>query len=113
MKRIAILMTALALAGCGNTQTDVEAIGQAKKLSNVTPLVCMDYPAFDLSLGVMRNGTGSLSKEDMWFTIVNPAVLDTLRRAVDTGAIVKVHYNSRRFSPCSDGYWLTAVEIVQ
>lgn len=104
---------ALGLAGCGNTDVDNELVGQAKKLANSTPIVCMDYKAFEVSLGIMRAGTGSMSTQDMWLTVTNENDLATIKKAVETSALVKIHYNSRRFAPCSEDHWLTSIEIVQ
>lgn len=113
MKKLLIGVALLTLAGCGDTSRHNEVIGQAKRVVNQTPLICMDYPAFDLSLGVMRNGTGSMSTQDQWFTVTDDRLLDTLRKAAETGALVKVTYDVRRWAPCSYDHWLTAVEIVQ
>jgi len=98
----------------GNKQADVEVIGQAKRLSHMTNLVCDNYPAFDISLGVMQNGTGSMSTGDQWFTVASPDVgtLDTLKKAVEGGKIVKVTYDLRRWAPCSTDHWLRSVSIV-
>jgi hypothetical protein len=109
----AMIAAAFSMAGCGNSSTDGEMIGQAKRLTNVTPLLCMNYPAFDLSLGVMQNGTGSMSTQDIWFTVVNPMAMASLRTAVDSGSIVRVVYDERRFAPCSEDHWLKDVEIVR
>lgn len=113
MKRFFALGLTLALAGCGNTAVENELVGQAKKISQNTPLVCLDFKSVDISLGVMRGGTGSMSTQDMWLTITDESLLPVIKRAVETGALVKVRYNTRRFAPCSDDHWLTAIEIVQ
>jgi hypothetical protein len=108
-----VITTTLLLTACGNTSTDGELVGQAKKFTYVTPLICEDYPAFDVSLGIMRNGSGSMSTQDMWFVVTNLSDIEKLRQAAETAAIVKIHYDTRRFAPCSDKYWMTNVEIVK
>lgn len=115
MKPILASMVLGILVGCGNSALDGEATGQAKKVSTVTPLICEGYRAFDMSMGVMRNGTGSMSTQDMWFTIYSEdaKMLNTLKEAVDHNLIVKVRYNTRRFPLCTEVYILTAVEIVK
>ena len=106
MKRIAAFGIAMLLAGCGNTSVDNEVVGQAKKMMNKTNLICLDYKVLDISLGVVRGGTGSMSTEDLFLVV-------TIKKAVDAGSLVKVHYNVRRVHPCSEGNWLTSIEIAQ
>jgi hypothetical protein len=107
-----ILATGL-LAGCGNSAMDGELIGQAKKVTLVTPLICPDYYAFDVSLGIMRNGTGSMSTQDMWFTVRNAEDVRALRDAADKGLLVKVKYNARRLPICTEPHIMTAFEVTQ
>jgi PBP1b-binding outer membrane lipoprotein LpoB len=114
MKRTLIFVSAaILLSGCGNTEFDNELVGQAKKLAQATPIICPDYKRFDVSLGIMRGGTGSMSNQDMWLTVTNEGDLSIIKRAVETGAIVKVKYNTRRLATCSDDHWMTSIEIVQ
>lgn len=70
--------------------------------------------AFDLSLGVMRAGSGSMSTQDIWFTIAGSATIDLnlLKKAVETAAIVRVHYDNRRYAICTEDHILTSFEIV-
>jgi len=110
--RAAIVGVALLLAGCGNSAQDGEIIGQAKKVTHRTPLICPNYVAFDLSLGVMKGGTGSMSTQDMWFTVAHESDIEALTKAVQAGAIVRVKYDTRRIAICTEAEILTAVEIV-
>jgi hypothetical protein len=100
------------LAGCGNIAIDGEAIGQAKKVTKTTNILCPDYYSFDMSLGVLQNGTGSISKEDVWMTIEDVRLVPAINAAVDRGAVVKVRYNERRVPFCSDHYILTGIEVL-
>jgi hypothetical protein len=100
------------LAGCGNVSVDGEAIGQAKKLTKTTNLFCPDYYSFDMSLGVMQNGTGSISKEDIWMTVDDARLIPAINAAVARGAVVKARYNQRRIPFCSDSYILTGIEVL-
>lgn len=106
-------LVALLLAGCGDSAHDGDLIGQAKKVTNVTPLICRDYIAFDVSLGVMKGGSGSMSSQDMWFTVRNQSDVATLEKAVAQAAIVHVKYDTRRFAICTEDYILTSIEIIQ
>jgi len=101
--------------GFGNSQVGGEAIGQAKKVSNATPVLCPDYTYFDMSMGVLRNGVGSMSTQDMEFTIrsADPNLIALLKDAANSGKIVKVTYNTRRAAVCTEDYILTGAEIVK
>lgn len=107
----AFLTVGLLLSGCGYAGLDGEMIGQAKKITKVTPLICPDFTAFDISLGVMQNGTGSMSGQDLWLK-VDGADLAVLKRAVDTAAIVRVKYDTKRMAICTPAAILRHVEIV-
>lgn len=114
MKHISIVIAmALALASCGYTARDGEAIGQAKKTTHATPVFCPNYVAFDLSLGVLRSGVGSMSTQDMWFTVGPGVDLSILSRAVSAGAIVEVTYDTRRVAICTEMHILRSIKIVE
>lgn len=110
MKRVMFLVL---LSGCGYSSRDNEIIGQAKKVVHLTPLICSDYSAVDVSLGVMRNGVGSMSTQDLWFYVEDRNLLAILAKAVETGAIVKVKYDQKRTTWCVPDHWLTNVEILE
>lgn len=111
MKKL-IAITILA-AACGMQSADNEAVGQVKKVIKETPLVCPDYTEVDVSLGVMRNGVGSLSKEDVSFAIDNAetAKIGTLKKAAESGAIVRLTYDVKRVSWCWPDHRLVDVAI--
>ena len=114
MRRIVVsVLLAAALGGCGYTERDGELIGQVKKVAAQTPLVCPDHVAVDISLGVMVNGVGSLSKEDVWFRVMNQSDVEGLRRMAERGAIVKVRYNVRRLTFCFNDHQLLYFEEVR
>jgi len=116
MKKV-IVMFALAvcsatlLSSCGNSSTGSELVGQAKKVINKTPMFCSDRIEADISLGVVRNGTGSMSKEDVFVQLKNPADADLLKKAVESGEIVKITYDDRRFVWCGEERLATKVEL--
>lgn len=110
MKRI--LFAALIATACGYTSRDNELVGQAKKVVRNTPLVCPDWSVADISLGVMQNGVGSMSSQDVWLTVEDRHLFATLKTAVETGAIVKVRYDVRRVTFCIEDHVVTAVEIL-
>lgn len=107
------LIPLVLLAACGFSSADNEAVGQVKKVVKKTPLVCGDYIEADISLGVMRNGVGSLSKEDVELAVdkSETETIATLKHAAETGAIVKFTYDVRRLAMCWPDHWLVAVTL--
>ena len=104
------LLAAVLLSGCGNSSVNGTLVGQVKKVSTATPMFCSGYREVDISLGVMRNGTGSMSTQDMWLTIgdhVDNATIAMLEGAAISGAIVDVTYDTRRAAFCTNDYILT------
>lgn len=111
MKRI---VAALALlVSCGYSSVDSELMGQVKKVVNNTPLICPRYASADISLGVMRNGVGSMSTADVWVYVPNPTDIDILKRAAETGELVKVKYDVARVVICTEDHVVSKVEIVK
>jgi hypothetical protein len=92
----------LFLVACGNTSSDNELVGQVKKVVKRTPILCSDYTEVHLSLGLMRNGVGSMSHEDVELAVDNEDKenVDKLKWAAENGAIVKLSYDVERVSPC-------------
>ena len=103
----------LALTACGYKAKDSELIGQPKKVMNNTPLLCSSFTDADISLGVIRNGIGSMSTEDMWLNIENKKDLETIKEAIDKGQLVKIHYDTFRVAFCQNDKSITSVEIVK
>lgn len=101
------------ITGCGYESKNSELIGQVKRVVSLTPLLCENRIDADLSLGVLRNGTGSTSKEDVDLYIPTAALAATLKKAQETGAIVKITYDVPRFTFCKPRHWATNVEIIQ
>lgn len=105
MRKFLPLILLPLLVGClGHTSSDNELTGQVKRVQNKTPLLCPDYTHVDISLGVMRGGVGSMSTQDIWLWVKNPADIPALMKAAENGAIVKVKYSVAR------GRWFNCVE---
>jgi hypothetical protein len=103
MKFMVILGLAIVVAwGCGDASRGNAIVGQVKRIKQMTPMICPDYVEVDLSLGVLRNGVGSTSREDATLAIdpSDHATIDVLTRASKSGQIVHLTYNERRISPC-------------
>lgn len=103
----------LLLTSCGYHSKDNELIGQVKKVHSNTPLVCGDYFSADISLGVMRNGVGSMSTQDVDVYIPREKDVETFKLAVESGQLVKITYDSKRITFCVPGYVVTKVEILK
>lgn len=114
MKKLLILVAgALMLSGCGYSSRDNDMTGQVKKVVRNTPLVCPDYDDADVSLGVLRNGVGSMSTQDVWVTVTDKDLFKTLKEASASGALVKITYDVKRVTFCIDDHIATNVEILK
>lgn len=105
-------VVSLSLFGCGYISRDTELVGQVKKVTNNTPLLCPDYKTADISLGVMRNGVGSMSTQDVWI-VVDTTQAEVMKAAVETGEIVKITYDMKRITFCTPHYFASKVEIIK
>lgn len=112
MSRIALAVLAVTLCSCGYSSRDNEVTGQFKKMSRHTPLVCPDYQTADLSLGVMRNGTGPMSTQDEWYPIDDKLLEPAITEAIAKGSIVRVKYDVARVRWCVPEHVITAVEVL-
>jgi len=112
MKKILLLAV---LASCGNSSADNEAIGQVKKIVKKTPIFCSDYTLVDISLGTMRNGVGSMSREDVFIAVDNSEreAIEQLTEAAESGAIVRVSYDVHRVSPCWPDHRFTGKVVIE
>lgn len=87
-------------------------IGQVKKFSHVTPIFCSNRVDVDVSLGVIRNGVGSMSNEDVWAT-ASPETYELLKKANESGEIVKLTYDVRRVTFCEEDRVIIKAEITK
>jgi hypothetical protein len=112
MNKIILLASIFGLTACGLESTQNELIGQVKKVKNQTPLLCDARMDVDVSLGVMRNGIGSMSVQDIWLTALNETDKITLKKAGESGEMVKITYDVKRLAICYD-HVITHVEITK
>ena len=94
---------------------DGDLVGQAKKITLVTPFwqsICPSYYALDVSMGVLQGGTGSMSTQDVWFTVLDREDISAMKEAVKHAAIVKVKYAERRLYACTEGHLATGFEVI-
>jgi len=101
-KIITLIFITCLLIGCGYSQRDSDLVGQVKKVTNETPILCPDYIEADISLGIMRNGIGSMSKEDVSVLIPNNTeMIKVFKDATVNGKLIKVIYDEKRFAFCT------------
>jgi len=112
MNKIALVALLCTTAACGYSSKDNELTGQVKKVHNQTPIICGDYVAADVSLGVMRNGVGSMSAEDVILYVPNADDAAALKKAADTGQLVKVTYDVKRLVLCVPEKQVKHVELL-
>lgn len=97
---------------CGYSQKDITGSGQIKKVGKISPFTCPDYYQVDISLGVMRNGVGSMSHQDITLAIDDKDV-KAMKAAAETGAIVDFTYDTRRVSICVEDDRLVSFKVVE
>lgn len=108
-----IVLIAFIFSRCGYVARDSEMIGQVKKVYNRTQILCPDWIGADISLGVMRNGVGSMSHEDNDVLVTSKTDAALLKSAADNGQIVKITYDSYRFYLCVPERVVTKIEILK
>lgn len=90
-------IAAVSLCGCfGYGSSDNEMTGQIKYVENETPIICPDRFRVDVSAGVMVNGSGSMSKADYTFTVLDAATLARLKFYAAHGTNVRIRYDEQR-----------------
>jgi hypothetical protein len=113
MRSVVLLVIAVLLTGCGYSSRDNELIGQVKKVVKFTPIICMDYTAVDISLGILRGGVGSMSTQDVWLYVDDRSMEKTLKEANETGALVKIAYDDARWRWCVETKVVRSAKIIK
>ncbi len=108
-----ILASSLLFQGCGYESRNGEIIGQVKNVARQTPLVCSEYNMTNISLGVMRNGVGSMSTEDVELEILNKEDVKLLTNAMKSGQLVHIFYDTKRVCFCTPRLKVLNVELVK
>jgi hypothetical protein len=115
---IVIIGTPVILAMEGphiQTSEGAVTVGQIKTIeTQLSPLhICPPKVVVaHLSLGVLRNGQGSVSSEDFSATVQSPEDVETLQRAAKNGDLVEVTTNSVLADPCRPEVRITAVRVL-
>lgn len=99
--------------GCGGwSEKEISGTGQVKRVGLQNNIVCPNYYEADISLGIMRNGVGSVSTHDMVFFIPD-SMLKDFRTYSEKGSIVNFTYDVRRFDWCVNEFRLTSVKLAE
>lgn len=115
------VLTSLAVIGCAGGMGDgccgwsgreISGTGQVKRVGLESNIVCPDYYEVDISLGIMRNGVGSMSTHDMKFFIPDGMVKD-FRTFAEKSSIVNFSYDERRSPWCVNQHRITSFKIAE
>jgi hypothetical protein len=99
--------------GCwGYSSKDNETSGQVKYVEHLTPMFCDDRIDVDISLGVMRNGVGSMSTQDVIMWVPSSEDAKILTDASKSGQLVKIGYDEMRFSWCKPLCVVKSVDLI-
>lgn len=112
IKTLAFCALLGANSACGYTSKGNEAVGQVKRVHHDTPLICPDFDRVDISMGVMREGVGSMSTHDVIFYVPKSADYETFTKAAEVGKLVKITYDVARVRWCTDEEAITSVTIL-
>lgn len=110
MKLILYFMLICSLLGYSSQNN--ELIGQVKSVKHFTPIICPEYDEVDISLGVMQNGVGSMSRQDVRLFIQTVSDVNVLKTANAKGSLVRIDYDERRVAICRTDNEVTKVTIL-
>jgi hypothetical protein len=108
-----VILSLIVVAGCGYSARENELTGQVKRVVHQTPILCSERSDLDISLGVMRNGVGSVSTQDVYLTVLNPNDVVLLNKAASEGSLVTIKYDIKRFTWCWENYIVTHVDLLK
>ncbi len=101
-----------ALLACGYSSVGNTMTGQVKKVVNNTPILCSNYADADISLGVLRDGVGSMSSQDVW-AVIPPDLVDDFQTYSESGAIVDIQYDVYRLTFCTTDLYIRSVKLAE
>lgn len=106
------ILLSLLLCSCGMSEIGTKGIAQVKRVHSVNPILCPQYKVLDASLGVMINGIGSMSTQDIYLTVTDEQAT-FLQQAAERGKLVELTYSTRRLTLCEEKRVLTSFKIVE
>lgn len=104
---IVVFAMIFGLSSCGYSSRNNDLTGQVKKVIHQTPIICPDRTDVDVSLGVMQNGVGSMSNQDLFLSVYDSTVEKELVDAAATGKPVKLEYGIKRWVWCGEDHLVT------
>lgn len=96
---VLILVPLLAISTGFGIGSEGELVGQIKEVRKVNPVICPRHATAEISLGHIKDGTGSYSTEDKLIQIPDDRVEEFKRYAV-TGEIVTAQTATWRLALC-------------
>jgi hypothetical protein len=105
-------LLALFAFGCGYESVDNKMTGQVKKVHHNTPIFCSDYFSADISLGVLINGVGSMSTQDIE-VVVEEKDRDKFEFAAANNQIVEIGYKVKRVTFCTPDHISDSIKVLQ
>lgn len=108
-----IAIAFLFLSGCGYSALNSTFTAQVKYVENANPIMCDNYTYSGMSLGVTRNGTGSVSTHDITVYVPNEELANKLQAASHDGKLVTITYDEKRWRWCVPNMEVKKVEVLQ
>lgn len=108
-----LLVLIILTISCGYSHRDNEIVGQPKSVESTTPIFCPEQNILHMSLGVMRNGVGSMSVQDILINIPDSTLVPKLKKVVEEGKIINAKTNEARFRWCNQEKELVSFEVLE
>lgn len=113
MRSFLIIAASALLSSCGKSSVDNVMVGQARRLMTKTPLICPNSYSADIFVdGVNTTDDDQWSRIHKWISIPDKEMYDQVKATVGTGAQVKITYDVRRFTYCTNEAMATQVEVL-
>ncbi len=114
-KLFLVLAISVLLVGCGNDSVDNEHVGRVKQWQNMTPLICPNYSVIIFSSAVEHDDSdGSYHITFVSMYVVVPDYLaNDVKAAMLSGDVVKIKYDTRRFTQCSPDRVMNSITTVK
>lgn len=83
-----------------------------KRLHRVTPIFCGDYSVLDANLGVMQDGQGGASIQDIDLEIPEPMVAELAKALENKTLQVEITYSTHRVAFCGQHEVLDSFKVI-
>jgi hypothetical protein len=110
---LACFLALVSITGCGYSHRNNELVGQPKSIEQTTPILCPEQNILHMSLGVMRNGVGSMSTEDVMINIPDNSMVPLLKEVVKDGKLINAVTNQARMRWCNCEVELVSFQVIK